>query len=134
MKPDAMDSLAERYFAAVCAGDADQLREILADDLRWIVPQGAIAPYAGLHEGAEHVIRMMLDAVSGSFLPGTQRFEVRTTLFGEGLVCKETQMRAETPDGRRYCTDYTFFFVTRDGRIAEIREHVDTAYAAGFFS
>jgi ketosteroid isomerase-like protein len=129
-----MDALAEGYFEAVCAGDGERLRGIFADDVRWLVPQGAIEPYAGLHEGADHVIGMRLGAVGGSCLPGTQRFQVRTTLIGDDVVCKETQMTGEAPDGRRYRNDYTFFFVIRDGRIAEIREHVDTAYAAGFFS
>jgi ketosteroid isomerase-like protein len=49
-------------------------------------------------------------------------------------VCKETEMSAVAPDGRIYQNDYTFFFVIREGLICEIREHVDTRYAADFFS
>lgn len=133
MKQEAMDRMAEAYFTAVCAGDAEGLRALLADDLRWRVPKGAIPPYGGVHEGAEAVIDMMLGAVGASFVDGSQRFEVRTTLIGEDVVCKETEMTAEGVDGRSYRNDYTFFFVFRDERIAEIREHVDTRYAAEFF-
>lgn len=129
-----MDALASSYFDAVCAGDADRLRAIFAEDVRWRVPQAAIEPYAGTHEGAERIIEMMLGATDGAFASGSQRFEVRSTLIEGDLVCKETRMTATSPDGRRYENDYTFFFVVRDGRIAEIREHVDTRHAARFFA
>ena len=129
-----LDALASAYFDAVCAGDAERLRAIFADDVKWRVPQGAIEPYAGVHEGAERIIGMMLGATDGAFVAGSQVFEVRSTLIEGDLVCKETRMTAEAPDGRHYENDYTFFFVIRDGRIAEIREHVDTRYAANFFA
>lgn len=130
----AMREAVEGYFAAVSAGDAAGLRALFTDDVRWRVPKGAIAPYAGLHEGAEKIVGMMLDAVGRSFVPGSQRTEIRLLLFGDDVACAETEMTARTPDGRDYRNDYTFFFELRDGRIAEIREHVDTRYAADFFS
>ena len=133
MTPDEMDQLAEAYFARVCAADSEGLRALFTDDIQWRIPQGAVEPYGGVHTGADKIVEMMLGAVGGSFEPGSQHFEVITTLIGDGIVCKETQMSATAPDGRRYCNDYTFFFVFRDGLIAEIREHVDTRYAAGFF-
>ncbi len=133
MTPDEMDQLAEAYFATVCAGDSKGLRALFTDDIQWRIPQGAVEPYGGVHTGADKIVEMMLGAVGESFEPGSQHFEVITTLIGDGIVCKETQMSATAPDGRRYCNDYTFFFVFRDGLIAEIREHVDTRYAAGFF-
>ena len=128
-----LDALAEGYFAAVCAGDATRLRALLADDVRWRVPKGAIEPYGGEHRGADRIVEMMLGAVGASFVAGSQRFETLETLFGPGLVCKETIMTARTPDGREYLNDYTFFFVIEGDRIVEIREHVDTRYAADFF-
>ncbi len=133
MSPDAMKRAAMGYFDAVCAADGDRLRELFAKDLRWRVPQGAIAPYAGTHEGADRIIEMMLGAVGQSFVGGSQRFEVLTTLVGDDVVCAESVMTARAPDGREYRNDYTFFFEFRDGLISEIREHVDTAYAAEFF-
>lgn len=132
--PEEMAGLAEAYFSAVSAGDRDRLVEIFAPNLRWRVPQGAIEPYAGLHEGGEHVAEMMLGAVGQSFVPGSQETKVKTMLFGEQILAAETVMTAETPDGRSYRNDYTFFFEFEGGRIVEIREHVDTRYAANFFS
>lgn len=133
MNPEEMDRMAEAYFTTVCAADAEGLRALLADEVRWRIPKGAIPPYGGVHQGADTVVEMMLGAVGASFVAGSQRFEIQTTLFGENGVCKETEMTAEGVDGRAYRNDYTFFFVFADDRIVEIREHVDTRYAAEFF-
>ena len=108
-------------------------RALFTDDVRWRIPKGAIEPFGGTHQGAEKVVAMMLGAVGESFVAGSQHFEILTTLVGEDVVCCETEMTARAPDGRDYRNDYTFFFELRDGRICEIREHVDTRYAAGFF-
>ena len=129
-----MAALVDAYFSAVSAGDRQRLLEVFAPDLRWRVPQGAIAPYAGLHEGSEHIADMMLGAVGQSFVPGSQQTTIKTKLFGEQVMAVETVMTAETPDQRSYQNSYTFFFEFEDGRIVEIREHVDTRYAADFFS
>jgi ketosteroid isomerase-like protein len=128
-----MEAAVHAYFDAVAKGDREGLLALFVPDLRWRVPQGAIEPYAGLHEGAEPVVDLMLGAVGGAFVPGSQQTEIRNLVFGDDLAVAETEMRATTPDGRRYRNDYTFFFEFRDGRIAEIREHVDTRYAAAFF-
>ena len=133
MTNEAMNSLARRYFDAVRAADAGRLRVLFTHDLRWRVPQGAIAPFGGVHDGADRIIEMMLGAVGGSFVDGSQTFRILTTLFGRNLACVETEMTASTPDGREYRNDYTFFFEFREDRISEIREHVDTRYAAEFF-
>lgn len=134
MTRDEMETAVRGYFDAVGRGDRDRLRALFAPDLRWKVPAGAIEPYAGTHEGAEHVIEMMLGAVSGAFVAGTQKTELLHLVFGESLAVVEARMTADTPDGERYENHYAFFFEFRDGRVAELREHVDTRYAADFFA
>jgi len=122
------------YFEAVGSGDRAALTELFAKDLVWRVPQGAIEPYAGDHEGADAIIDLMLGAVDNAFVPGSQTTEIKHLLYGENIAVAETEMRAATSDGRQYRNCYTFFFEFRNGRISEIREHVDTAYAARFFA
>jgi ketosteroid isomerase-like protein len=121
------------YFDAVGKGDRTRLLELFAPDLRWRVPNGAIEPYAGLHEGAETIVETMLGAVGDAFVPGSQSTEILNLVFGDDLVVAETEMRAKTPAGDEYRNRYCFFFEFHDGRISEIREHVDTRYAANFF-
>ncbi len=134
MTPTEMESCVRGYFVAVAESDRGTLAGIFAPDLRWRVPRGAIPPYAGLHEGAEKIIDMMLGAVSGAFVAGSQKTEILNLVFGEDLAIAETEMRATSPTGEQYRNDYVFCFEFRDGRIAEIREHVDTRYAADFFA
>jgi uncharacterized protein (TIGR02246 family) len=133
MTNESMSALMQEYFDAICAADGTRLRNIFTEDVRWRIPKGAIEPYGGVHAGADKIIEMMLGAVGQSFVDGSQEFQIHTRLFGEGVACAETEMTARAPDGREYRNDYTFFFEFRGDRISEVREHVDTRYAAGFF-
>ena len=107
------------YFDAVGRGDRAALIALFQPDLRWSVPKGAIAPYGGLHHGAEKIVGLMLAAVSTAFVPGTQRVEVGTAKRPSGA-----------PD---YDNNSVFAFELSGGKIAEIREHVGTRYAAQVF-
>ena len=128
-------SAARAYFAAVERGDRAALLALFRPDLRWRVPKGAIEPYGGTHEGAERIVETMLGAVGAAFVPGTQRIAVGLMLAEGAVVVAETRMTARRPNGAPdYDNDYVFVFeFAADGRIAELREHVDTRYAARAF-
>ncbi len=133
MEQAAMEALARGYFERVGQGDREGLLAILCPDLRWVVPRGAVAPFAGVHEGAEKIVDLMLGAVGGAFEAGSQQSELVRWIHGDDVVVVEARMTARAVDGRRYENDYAFFFEFRDGRISEIREYVDTRTAAAFF-
>ena len=126
------------YFQAIERGDREALVALFDPEVRWRVPKGAIAPYGGLHRGARKIADMMLSAVGTAFVPGTQRIEVGL-MMGEGdVVIAETRMTAKRPprDGRPvpdYENDYVFVVEHAGDRIVEVREHVDTRYAAEAF-
>ena len=123
---------ARDFFEALSAGDAARLREMLRPDMRWVVPDGAIM-LGGTHEGAEDVIAKMTAAVGETFEPGSNQIEIREILAEGDVVMAETRLTATHLDGRQYDNRYVFVFEFLDGRIAELREHVDTVYAARFF-
>jgi ketosteroid isomerase-like protein len=53
------------------------------------------------------------------------------TLPADGdTVALEWRVHARTPDGADYRNAYCGVFVIRDGRIAAVREYLDTQYAA----
>ncbi|MDJ0847727.1 MAG: nuclear transport factor 2 family protein [Myxococcota bacterium] len=133
MQKTEREALARGYFERVGAGDREGLLALLCPDLRWVVPRGAVAPFAGVHEGAEKIVDLMLGAVGAAFEPGSQESELVRWIHGDDATVVEVRMRARAGDGRRYENDYAFFFEFRDGRIAEIREYVDTRTAALFF-
>jgi len=122
-----------RFLESINRGDRAALRELLASDVIWVVPKSAAAPYAGEHRGAEQVIDLMLSAVANSFDAAGVRHEVRLALADGDWVMLETVMCGTHVDGRRYENEYVFLLRMTGDRIAEIREHVDTAYAVRFF-
>ena len=128
------ERLAHRFLAALRASDREELLRVFDPDLVWLVPAGAIPPYAGEHRGAERVASLMLGAVSGAFLPGSIRHHVRLVLGDARHVMIELEMEARTPDGRDYRNAYVFVLEIAKGRIRTLREHVDTTTAARFFA
>jgi len=50
------------------------------------------------------------------------------------VVIAEANIKARTPAGDVYDNLYVFIFEFEDGRVRELREHVDTIYAANFFA
>jgi ketosteroid isomerase-like protein len=122
------------YFDAVARGDRGALIALFQPDARWSVPKGAIPPYGGVHQGAERIVEMMLGAVGTAFVPGTQRVAIELLLAEDDVVMAETRMTAKRAGGTSdYDSAYVFVFEFAGGRIAEIREHVDTRYAAQVF-
>ena len=126
------------YFDAVERGDRSDLVALFHPEVRWRVPTGAIAPYGGMHHGAQKIAEMMLGAVGTVFVPGTQRIAVRLMLAEGDVVIAETRMTAKRPPRAGqpvpdYDNDYVFVVELEAGKITEIREHVDTRYAAETF-
>jgi len=117
-----------RYLDALLAGDLAAIRESFAPDAVWTI-HGEL-PIAGPWRGREAIVDDFLAAVGGRlYKPGTTEFEF-PTLIGEGdTVALEWRVRATTAQGGKYDNRYCGFFVVRDGRIAEVREYLDTAYA-----
>jgi ketosteroid isomerase-like protein len=58
------------------------------------------------------------------------RAEVLRSIAEGDWVAVELVLRAVTARGLDYENHYHFAFRVRDGRIAEVREHLDTQYAA----
>ena len=126
------------YFDAVERGDRSGLVALFHPEVRWRVPKGAIAPYGGIHHGAQRIAEMMLGAVGTAFVPGTQRVAIRLMLAEGDVVIAETRMTAKRPPRAGqpvpdYENDYVFVVEFEAGKIIEIREHVDTRYAAETF-
>jgi ketosteroid isomerase-like protein len=127
------EQLAEDFFEAIFTADRATLLRVMHPDVIWQVPQSAVPPFAGRHQGAEKIADMMLQSVSATFLPRTVRHRILMSMADERRVIAETNMTAQQANGREYNNFYIFIFECAEGRIREIREHVDTAYAIQFF-
>ena len=121
---------------AIEAGDRKAIESILLPEARWVIPKGAPEEVAGTHKGATRIAEMMVGSIDQSFVPESVDWRPGLIL-GEGdVVMLEANLRARTQSGEVYDNHYVFVaeFDPQSSRIAELREHVDTSYAARFFS
>jgi uncharacterized protein len=122
-------AVVRHYLDVLLAGDLEAIRECFAEDAVWTMV-GEL-PIAGPWRGRDRIVDDFLAAVGGRlFEPGSQEFEF-PTLIGDGdTVALEWRVRARTAAGEDYDNRYCGIFVVRDGMIAEVREYLDSGYAA----
>jgi uncharacterized protein len=118
-----------RYLDALVAGDLDTVRDSFAEDAVWTICGDL--PIAGPWRGRDRIVDDFLTAVGGAlYAPGSVTFAFPALLADGDTVIVEWRVRARTASGRDYANAYCGLFVVRAGRIAEVREYLDTAYAA----
>lgn len=118
----------QRYLDALVAGDLEIVRDSFTPDAVWTI-QGEL-PIAGPWRGRDHIVDDFLSAVGGElYAPGSVEFEFPTLIAEHETVVLEWRVRALTTRGDEYSNVYCGLFVVRDGRIAEVREYLDTGYA-----
>jgi ketosteroid isomerase-like protein len=118
-------ALVREYFRRMQAGEAT-VADLMADDVTWWVPQSS--ELGGEHRGKAAVLALMGKGVDLYQLPLTVVIE--EIVAERDQVCVQLVVEAKTASGRPYRNDYHFAFRVRDGRIAAVREYVDTKYAS----
>jgi hypothetical protein len=111
------------FFAAMGGGDRQGLLALSAEDIEWIIP-GEDWPLAGTHRGHAGLAALLQkasDTVETSF-PKPPEFvaqgdRVLVVGFARGRV-KATNKTFED--------DWVFAITVRNGKLAKIREYVDT--------
>ena len=117
----------KRLFAAIAAEDRATCTNLLSEGARWWIPPSAAR--SGLERpihGRETVVDLLLG--TGLFQHAPMQHE-HLHLIAEGdlVACHQT-MRTLTAGGVDYENQYVFIFRFEGARIAEVWEHVDTAY------
>src|SRR5512145_549921 len=118
-------ALVREYFRRMQAGDPS-VAEMMADDITWWVPQSS--ELGGTHRGKAAVLALMGKGVDLYQLP--LQVVVEEIVAERDSVCVQLVVEAKTAAGRPYRNDYHFAFRVRDGKIAAVREYVDTKYAS----
>jgi ketosteroid isomerase-like protein len=111
------------FFAAIGRGDKEGLLALITEDIEWIIP-GKDWPLAGTHRGragVAHAFQKASEEVPFSYPQPpeyiAQGDRVIVLGFAKGKI-KATNKTFE---------DYFVFAITiRDGKLAKIREYVDT--------
>ena len=90
-------------------------------------------PGAGEYRGRNVVVDDFLRPIRGLFRPGSPSNRILSLAANGGLVLVETHGTGFLADGRPYDNRYAWAFEIRDGRIAEIREYLDSYYIIRLF-
>jgi ketosteroid isomerase-like protein len=118
--------LVRRVFDAMRSGDPE-LPDLLAADVTWWAPPSSSV--AGLHSGKHAVLELMQNrgAPYGASEPGDASIEQMTV--EDDWVSVQMTLGAQSAAGDEARNHYRFAFRVGDGRIHEVREHLDTMYA-----
>ena len=110
------------FFATIGRGDREALLALVAEDIEWIIP-GEDWPLAGTHRGHAGLVNL-LETASKSIETSTEPREfvaqgdrVLVVGFARGKI-KATNKTFED--------DWIFAITVREGRLASIREYIDT--------
>lgn len=128
--PDTEESrlVLQRYLDALVAGEIDTIANSFADDVSWSL-HGDL-PLSGVRRGRDQVMEFLMSAGS-LYAPGTQQFSFGAiTAEGERAVLEWRVRGVAAATGLDYDNEYCGVFVIRDGRIAEVREYLDSLHAA----
>jgi len=117
-------ALVREYFRRMQAGEPT-VAEVMDDEITWWVPQSS--ELGGTHRGKAKVLELMGKGVDLYQLP--MKIQVEEMVAERDWVCVQLVVEAKTAKGRPYRNDYHFAFRVRNGRIAAVREYVDTQYA-----
>lgn len=128
-----MTDVAAEFFSRLGAGDVAGAMELTANDFRWTVGgrPGEGFALAGTYDRAGYV--QMLDRVAAS-LPAGPQVEVVSTTETEERAVVETHVVGTSADGVAYDNRVVCVFDLSGGRIAAVREYLDTIHAATVFT
>ena len=128
MSLDANKKLVSEFFAHFKKKEVDQALAKMTDDATWwIGGKPDLFPLAGTKTKAE------IGAILGELVPNTKDGLAITpkAMIAEGnKVACEAESLGVFPNGRTYNNEYHFLLEIRDGKIASVKEYLDTMHTA----
>ena len=111
------------FFAAIGSGDTQRVVALVAEDIEWIIP-GEDWPLAGTHRGhagLAAVLQKASETVETSF-PEPPEFVAQ----GDRVLVVGVATGKIKATNRTFKDDWVFAITVRNGKVAKIREHIDT--------
>jgi ketosteroid isomerase-like protein len=116
------------YMNAIQAGDEAALRDAFHPDATWWLPGDL--PISRTWHGRDAILGEFLPTVMERFVPGSLRFTTHAIAADGDAAFVEWTVEATTVEDKAYKNDYMAIFEHRDGRIATVREYMDTGVMA----
>jgi ketosteroid isomerase-like protein len=111
------------FFAAIGRGDKEGLLALVAEDIEWIIP-GENWPLAGTHRGhagLADVLQKANETVETSY-PEPPEFIAQ----GDRVVAVGFATGRIKTTNKTFEDHFVFAITLRDGKLAKIREYIDT--------
>jgi uncharacterized protein len=126
------ETVVRKFFELLNAEDLEGVRALLSEDAAWI-PQARDMPGAGEYRGRHVIVDTFLKPIRGMFAKGSPRNRILSMASNGELVLAETHGTGHLSDGRPYDNRYAWAFEIRDGKVAVIREYLDSYYIVRLF-
>ncbi|MBP2471803.1 ketosteroid isomerase-like protein [Crossiella equi] len=126
-------NIATEFFELLGRGHIDGAMALTTDDFTWTVggkPGGPFA-LAGTYDSAAYI--EMLGHVAAS-IPAGPQVEIVSVTQGSDRIVVETHVVGNSADGVGYDNNLVCVFDISDGRIAAVREYLDTIHASEVFT
>ena len=111
------------FFAAIGRGDKEGLVALVADDIEWIIP-GEDWPLAGTHRGRAGVTAAFQKA--SEEVPFSYPEPPEYVAQGDRVVAVGFAKGKITATNKAFEDHFVFDITVRDGKLAHIREFIDT--------
>lgn len=118
------------FYAAGARGDMDACLLLLADDIVWT--NIGTTRFSGTFSGKQVLVQQLLEPLFSQLKAGITSHIERLIAEGD-VVVAQTTGSAETHDGIPYNNAYCQVIRVRDGKIAEVKEYLDTALIDAVF-
>ena len=118
------------FYEAGARGDMDSCFALLADDITWT--NIGNTKFSGTYVGKQAIAEELLGPLFGQLKAGIASQIEQLTAEGD-IVVAQTSGTAETIDGTPYNNSYCQVIRIRDGRIAAVKEYMDTALIDSVF-
>lgn len=130
MTAEANKQLVRDAFEAMGRSDIRPLYELMRDDFAWII-EGQ-SRFSRSYEGKEAVKRDLLTPLFEAFAT-PYRFTIDETIAEGDLVVVRGRGEVRTKAGKDYNNSYCFVLRLEGGKLAELREYLDTALVERVF-
>jgi uncharacterized protein len=118
---------AVELFARFSAGDIPGVLALMTDDVTWrLSGKPELSPVTGIYN--KERLKRLFDRMLAQLESGLQMTVVGLVAEGDN-VAVEVESQGDLRNGRKYRQQYHFLIAFRDGRIAAVREYLDTHHA-----
>jgi ketosteroid isomerase-like protein len=126
------EAVVRTFFELLNADNLEALRTLLTEDAAWL-PQARDMPGAGEYRGRDVIVDQFLRPIRALFARGSPSNRILSMASNGDLVLVETHGTGHLSDGLPYDNRYAWAFEVRAGKVAVIREYLDSYYIVRLF-